>query len=90
MPSATIDPSTRGRLSPHTAALLRQARLARGLSLRAAARLLGVDPGYLSRLERGQRRPSIDVAHGLIRLLDADMGLAGDLTAQARHDRPST
>jgi len=38
--------------------LLRRSRVARGESLRAAARNLGVDASYLSRVESGGRRPS--------------------------------
>lgn len=38
--------------------LLRELREERGASLRAAAKDLGVDPSYLSRLERGEKPPS--------------------------------
>jgi transcriptional regulator with XRE-family HTH domain len=38
--------------------LLRELREERGESLRAAAQQLGVDPSYLSRLERGEKAPS--------------------------------
>jgi len=40
------------------ATLLRSARERRGESLRGAARGLGVDASYLSRVESGGRRPS--------------------------------
>jgi transcriptional regulator with XRE-family HTH domain len=40
------------------AELLRDLRETRGASLRAAARDLGVDPSYLSRLERGEKPAS--------------------------------
>ncbi len=38
--------------------LLRELREERGSSLRAAAKDLGVDPSYLSRLERGEKAAS--------------------------------
>jgi transcriptional regulator with XRE-family HTH domain len=38
--------------------LLRDLREGAGTSLREAARDLGVDPSYLSRVERGRKRPS--------------------------------
>lgn len=40
------------------AELLRRLRAERGESLRAAARGLGVDPSYLSRVENGEKTPS--------------------------------
>jgi transcriptional regulator with XRE-family HTH domain len=43
------------------AELLRELRETRGTSLRAAARELGVDPSYLSRIERGKKPPSDSV-----------------------------
>lgn len=62
----------RGALSPRAARLLKQARTRRGLTLRRAAREVGVNPGYLSRLERGLRRPSIEVACRLIWIFEMD------------------
>jgi transcriptional regulator with XRE-family HTH domain len=38
--------------------LLRELRATRGRSLRAAARALDLDPGYLSRVERGEKPAS--------------------------------
>ena len=38
--------------------VLRRAREANGQSLRGAAKELGVDPSYLSRVESGERTPS--------------------------------
>ncbi len=40
------------------AQLLRRLRAEQGRSLRGAARDLGVDPSYLSRVENGERQPS--------------------------------
>ena len=79
--------STRGHLHPSTATRLRTARLARGLGLRQAAGILGLNGGYLSRLERGLRRPSVDVAMEIVRLYQLDHDLAVDLITQARPDR---
>lgn len=44
-----------GALGPQ----LRRLRLARGLTLDALAEAVGLDKGYLSRLERGQKSPSV-------------------------------
>jgi transcriptional regulator with XRE-family HTH domain len=37
---------------------IRSARAQRGRTLRDVAWILGISPSYLSRIERGQRRPS--------------------------------
>lgn len=47
-------------------------RVARGLSLREAARRSGIDPGHLSKFERGEERLSIDNLLRLGRVLGAD------------------
>ena len=46
------------RSAGHVADVLRKAREANGQSLRGAAKELGVDPSYLSRVESGERSPS--------------------------------
>ncbi len=43
-------------VNPNTTAL-RRWRIEQGLSVRAAARKGGVDPGWFSRVERGLRQP---------------------------------
>jgi transcriptional regulator with XRE-family HTH domain len=43
------------------ATILREAREQRGISLRAAAADLGVAPSHLSRIENGEKGPSIEV-----------------------------
>ncbi|MBL6458160.1 helix-turn-helix transcriptional regulator [Belnapia sp. T6] len=48
-------PTATGILGPQ----LRRLRQARGLTLDALAEAVGLDKGYLSRLERGQKAPSI-------------------------------
>src|SRR4051794_5473613 len=52
------------------AALLKAARAAKGDSLRSAARELGVDASYLSRVEAGERRPSEDLQRRASRYYD--------------------
>ncbi len=47
--------------------LIRDLRKARSLSLSACALKIGISPSYLSRLERGLRRPAVDI---LTRLAD--------------------
>ncbi len=50
------------------AILLRRAIRRRGLSVRSAAKLLGIDHSYLSRITRGLASPSLALA-GRCRLL---------------------
>ncbi|WP_137235190.1 helix-turn-helix transcriptional regulator [Streptomyces sp. BPSDS2] len=49
---------------------LRAARMAQGLTLRAAAQRSGIDPGYLSKVERGQKQLSIDSLYRLAVVLE--------------------
>jgi transcriptional regulator with XRE-family HTH domain len=84
--TATADPSTRGQLEQATAARLRHPRLSQGLGLHRAAHLTGITAGYLSRLERGLRRPSHRVADQLATALHLDPDLAHALHAEARPD----
>jgi transcriptional regulator with XRE-family HTH domain len=72
------------------AAELRAARERRGLSLRAAARLAGIDPGYLSRLERGLRAPRRPVVERLVVELDLDPATTEALIAEAADTRAVT
>ncbi len=55
--------------------LLRAAREATGLSLRAAAGQVGTDPTHLSRLERGLVFPSLSLLHRLAALYNVNVGL---------------
>ena len=65
--------------------ILRSAREAKGQSLRSAAKELGVDPSYLSRVETGERLPSAGLREraGSLYALDCDsLALsAGDIPA---------
>jgi transcriptional regulator with XRE-family HTH domain len=47
-------------------------RVSRGLSLREAARRAGIDPGHLSKFERGEERLGIDKLVSLARVLGVD------------------
>ena len=44
---------------------IRQARSDRGLTLRKVADAVGTDPGNLSRIERGEQSPGLELARGL-------------------------
>ncbi len=59
------------------AKLLRELRVARGQSLRAAARQLRVDPSYLSRLERGEKTASPDLQRRAAKYYDVPPELLG-------------
>jgi transcriptional regulator with XRE-family HTH domain len=55
---------------------LHEARLDARLTVTQAARRAGISPGYMSRLERGERCPRFDVARRLARALWLDDDLA--------------
>lgn len=48
---------------------LRAVRLAHGLTLRSTAKQAGIDPGYLSKVERGEKQLSIDSLYRLAHVL---------------------
>jgi transcriptional regulator with XRE-family HTH domain len=49
---------------------LRAAREAKGLSLRTVARDSGIDPGHLSKVERGEKQLSIEALYRLAVVLE--------------------
>lgn len=49
---------------------LRAVRTARGLSLRTVAQRSGVDPGHLSKVERGEKQLSIESLYRLAVVLE--------------------
>lgn len=49
---------------------LRAVRVARGMSLRAVAQRSRIDPGYLSKVERGEKQLSIESLYRLANVLD--------------------
>lgn len=69
--------------------ILRQRRTKAGLSLRALASRLGIDPAYLSRVEKGTVPPSEQLLRGLSGALDWNhdelLLLAGRLPDSLRH-----
>jgi transcriptional regulator with XRE-family HTH domain len=65
--------------------VLRQLREANGSSLRAAAQDLGLDPSHLSRVERGEKKPSPDVSERMARYY----GVSPDLLALMEGRVPS-
>jgi transcriptional regulator with XRE-family HTH domain len=58
------------RRSTNLSGLLRELREQQGSSLRTAASELGVDPSYLSRLERGEKPSSEQVLRRAAQLYD--------------------
>lgn len=62
---------------------LRHIRQAKGLTVEALARAAGLDKGFLSRLERGAKQPSIETVLRLSVTLDVPVGqLFGEQTAE--------
>ncbi|MFM9813569.1 helix-turn-helix transcriptional regulator [Streptomyces scabiei] len=49
---------------------IRAVRAARGLTLRAVAQRSGIDPGHLSKVERGEKQLSIEALHRLAQVLE--------------------
>ena len=74
-------------LPPDLAADLRSARQDRGLSLQAAARAIGIDAGYLSRLERGLRAPRLAVAVRWAKVIGLDQRVQERLLDEAVENR---
>ncbi len=49
---------------------LRAVRMAHGMTLRTVAERSGIDPGHLSKVERGQKQLSIESLHRLAVVLE--------------------
>jgi DNA-binding XRE family transcriptional regulator/mannose-6-phosphate isomerase-like protein (cupin superfamily) len=49
---------------------LRERRIAKGMSLRQFARDLGVSPSFVSQIENGKSRPSVDTLYAICHALD--------------------
>lgn len=62
----------RGHLTPDTAARLREAREAAGVSLGQLHRRTGISAGFLSECERALKRPSIATLERLLEALPVD------------------
>ena len=69
---------------------LRQARLARGMSLRRLAHVLGVSPSLISQVETGRARPSVNTLYALASELgiSLDVLLFMDTEPPTRSPRP--
>ena len=59
--------------SPTLAREVRAARQARGLTLAALSEAVGLDKGYLSKVERGRKAPSVATVLNLARALDVSV-----------------
>jgi transcriptional regulator with XRE-family HTH domain len=77
------DDSTRHTITPELAAVLADARLRRGWSLREAARNVGVAAGTIAHLEHARRAPSVVVARNIARAYQLSPSEADMLFAQA-------
>jgi transcriptional regulator with XRE-family HTH domain len=53
-----------------TSSPLRAVRTAKGMTLRTTAQRSGIDPGYLSKVERGQKQLSIESLYRLAVVLE--------------------
>ncbi|MCY3862646.1 MAG: helix-turn-helix transcriptional regulator [bacterium] len=74
-----------GMAGRRIAGMLRNAREAKGQSLRSAAKDLGVDASYLSRVETGERQPSAELRDRAV----SHYALDGEHVALAAGDIPS-
>jgi transcriptional regulator with XRE-family HTH domain len=63
------------KMSPAIGPRLRHTRLERGMTVEALAKAAGLDKGFVSRLERGTKRPSIETVLRLSAALDVPVGL---------------
>ena len=70
------------KMSPMIGPRLRHIRLGKGLTIEALAIAAGLDKGFLSRLERGTKRPSVETLLRLSAALEVPIGLLfGEQTA---------
>lgn len=70
------------RIHPTIGPRLRHIRLQKGLTVETLAASAGLDKGFLSRLERGTKRPSVETVLRLSAALDVPVGqLFGEQTA---------
>jgi transcriptional regulator with XRE-family HTH domain len=69
------------KISPTIGPRLRHIRLGKGFTVEALATAAGLDKGFLSRLERGTKRPSVETVLRLSAALDVPVGqLFGEQT----------
>jgi transcriptional regulator with XRE-family HTH domain len=67
--------ATTTKMSPDIGPRLKHIRLERGLTVEALARAAGLDKGFVSRLERGTKRPSVETVLRLSAALNVPVGL---------------
>jgi transcriptional regulator with XRE-family HTH domain len=87
----------REKIDPTIGPRLRHIRLEKGLTVEALAAAAGLDKGFVSRLERGTKRPSVETVLRLSAALDVSVGqLFGEQTtddtvriSRAAERRPS-
>ncbi|MEI9402553.1 helix-turn-helix transcriptional regulator [Mesorhizobium argentiipisi] len=60
------------RLAEIFGANVRKVRLKRGMTLESLATEAGLAYGYMGRIERGQKNPSLDVAERIAKVLEID------------------
>jgi len=72
----------------HLGRLILAARLRRGLSQHSVAQRAGLDPGYLSRIEHGKIRPSIDMALRIADALGVTLGEMFEVPASGKNAGP--
>ena len=71
---ATARPTRNGKLDhPEMGEALREARAARGLSLRELADRLGVSPSLISQIETGRANPSVSTLYAIAAELDISL-----------------
>ncbi|MGH7041186.1 MAG: helix-turn-helix domain-containing protein [Acetobacteraceae bacterium] len=71
------------KTDPQIGPRLRHIRLKKGFTVEALAAAAGLDKGFLSRLERGTKRPSVETVLRLSAILDVPVGqLFGEQTTE--------
>jgi transcriptional regulator with XRE-family HTH domain len=74
-----------GSMADQIGRRLREARLARGISLREMARRIGVSPSFVSQVERGKANPSVGTLYAFVTELGASLD---ELTAERPEPGP--
>jgi transcriptional regulator with XRE-family HTH domain len=74
-----------GSMADQIGRRLREARLARGISLREMARRIGVSPSFVSQVERGKANPSVGTLYAFVTELGASLD---ELTAERPEPDP--
>ena len=75
--------------APPVGARIRQARLERGMSLRALAREVGVSASLVSQIETGKSQPSVSTLYAITTALSISVESLFDTPAEAVRESPS-